>query len=187
MVYNCILLQPNGNNKDILFNFYYSLIIKSMNAQTLLLTLLVLHLTGLVIMAGTTFVDFTIFKTFWKQFDADQEKSQGILQATSKSSRWIGIGAALLVLTGVGMMAITHGAFGEQTWFRIKFALVIILILNGILVGRRLGTRLRKTMTDGGGNISLQISSIRTNLNLFFFAQLFLLLMVVFLSVFKFN
>lgn len=159
-----------------------------MNTLTLLQALLVLHLSGLVIMAGTTFVDYTIFKTFWKQFNLDQEKSQGILQATSKSSRWIGIGAALLVFTGIGMMAITHGVFGEQTWFRIKFALVVILVLNGILTGRRQGTKLRKVMAaDGVVNISLQAESIKAKLNVFFAIQLSLFLMIIFLSVFKFN
>jgi hypothetical protein len=158
-----------------------------MNTLTLLQALLVLHLTGLIIMAGTTFVDFTIFKTFWKQFDMDREKSQGILQATAKSSRWIGIGAALLVFTGIGMMAITHGVFGEQVWFRIKFGLVIILILNGILMGRRQGTKLRKVMADEVVNISIQAEGIKAKLNLFFFTQLALFLIVIFLSVFKFN
>lgn len=158
-----------------------------MNAQTLLQTLIVLHLTGLIIMAGTTFVDYTTFKTFWKQFDQDQEKSIGLLQSTAKFSRLIGIGAALLILTGIAMMAITNGAFGEQIWFRVKFALVIILILNGVLAGRRQGLKLRKIIADGGINISLQTQSLRTTLNWFYLIQLFLFLTIIFLSVFKFD
>ncbi|WP_431198896.1 hypothetical protein ACQ86K_23360 [Mucilaginibacter sp. P19] len=105
-----------------------------MNTSLFLPALLILHLTGLTIMAGTTIVDFTVFKTFWKHFDDNTEKSKGILAGTSKSSTLIGIGAALLVITGIGMMALTHGVFGEQLWFRIKIGIVLVLMLNGIFL-----------------------------------------------------
>ncbi|MEO7045109.1 MAG: hypothetical protein ABI091_07345, partial [Ferruginibacter sp.] len=137
-------------------------------------------------MAGTTFVDYTTFKTFWKQFALDREKSLGLLEATGKFSRLIGIGAALLILTGFGMMAITKGVFGEQLWFRIKFALVIVIIANALLNGRRLGLKLRKTVADGGVNATLQTESFRTRLNWFHLIQLLLFLVIIFLSVFKF-
>jgi hypothetical protein len=53
------------------------------------------------------------------------------LQVSAKFSRLIGIGAALLILTGFGMMILTKGVFGQQGWFRIKFGLVILLIGSG--------------------------------------------------------
>lgn len=158
-----------------------------MNIQTLLQTLLVLHLTGLVIMAGTTFVDYTTFKTFWKQFELDKPAAVTLLQATAKFSRLIGIGAALLIFTGIGMMAITHGAFGEQLWFRIKFGLVVILILNSSLAGRRQNLKLRKAVTADTIVISHQVQGIKGNLDIFYLMQLCVFLLIIFLSVFKFN
>ena len=158
-----------------------------MNSFNLLQTFLVLHLTGLILMAGTTFVDYITFKTFWKQFGLDRERSLGLLEATGKFSRLIGIGAALLIVTGIGMMAITKGVFGEQLWFRIKFALVIVIIANALLNGRRLGLKLRKTVADGGVNATLQTESFRTRLNWFHLIQLVVFLAIIFLSVFKFN
>lgn len=158
-----------------------------MNSFNLLQTFLVLHLTGLILMAGTTFVDYITFKTFWKQFALERGKSLGLLEATGKFSRLIGIGAALLILTGIGMMAITKGVFGEQLWFRIKFGLVIIIIANGLLNGRRLGVKLRRTVADGGVNATLQTESLRSRLNWFHLIQLVLFLAIIFLSVFKFN
>ena len=158
-----------------------------MNSFNLLQTFLVLHLTGLILMAGTTFVDYITFKTFCKQFGLDRERSLGLLEATGKFSRLIGIGAALLIVTGIGMMAITKGVFGEQLWFRIKFALVIVIIANALLNGRRLGLKLRKTVADGGVNATLQTESFRTRLNWFHLIQLVVFLAIIFLSVFKFN
>lgn len=121
-----------------------------MNTTIFIESLLTLHLTGLILMAGTTIIDYSTFKTFWKLVDGGQEISVGLLEATSKFSRLAGIGAALLILTGVGMMALTHGVFGEQVWFRVKFTLVVILILNGLIAGRRQGLKLRKVIAEGG-------------------------------------
>lgn len=138
-------------------------------------------------MAGTTLIDFTIFKTFWKYFAENTEKSKGVLAGTSKSSRLIGIGAALLVTTGIGMMALTHGVFGEQLWFRIKIGIVLILMLNGIIFGRRQGEKLRAIINKDGAYLTEQVNRIKTNLNIFFAIQLALFFSIVFLSVFKFN
>jgi len=158
-----------------------------MNTSLFLPALLILHLTGLIIMAGTTIVDFTVFKTFWKHFNDDRNKSKGILTGTSKSSTLIGIGAALLVITGIGMLALTHGVFGEQLWFRIKIGIVLVLTLNGIFFGRRQGQKLRMIMNNNGAYLTEQVDQIKVNLNIFFTVQLILFFSIVFLSVFKFS
>ncbi|AYL96798.1 DUF2214 family protein [Mucilaginibacter celer] len=158
-----------------------------MNTATFLQSILVLHLSGLVIMAGTTIVDFTTFKTFWKHFDESPGKSKDILVTTSMSSRLIGIGAALLVITGIGMMALTNGVFGEQLWFRIKIAIVVVLLLNDILFGRRQAEKLRKIINADSAYLTETVNQIRTRLNIFFALQLLLFFSIVFLSVFKFN
>lgn len=158
-----------------------------MNTGNFLQSILVLHLIGLTIMAGTTVVGFTTFKTFWKQFYEDKEKSMGLLMATSQFSRLTGIGAALLVLTGIGMMALTNGIFGGQLWFRIKIGIVVTLMLNGLLFGRRQGIKLRKTLSADTPYLTGQINRIRINLNIFFTLQFILFFFIVFLSVFKFN
>jgi hypothetical protein len=164
-----------------------------MNIAYFLPTLLTLHLTALIIMAGTTFIDYLAFQTFWELFDQDKERSAGVLQATARFSRLLGIAAAVLILTGIGMMAVTHGVFGEQLWFRIKFVLVLGLIANGLLGGRRQGVKLRKLIPIDGPapthnpDYMVQISRIRTNLNRFHIAQLFIFFIIIILSVFKFN
>ena len=121
-----------------------------MTITYLLFTLLALHLMALVLMAGTTLIDFVTLRSFWKlSSSALHEKAIGLLEATASFSRLIGIGAAALIITGLAMMAVTRGVFGEQLWFRIKFALVIILVANALFVGRRQGQRLRKIILSG--------------------------------------
>lgn len=148
---------------------------------------LILHLTGLTIMAGTTLVDLIGYRVYWKLYDNNKEKAEGMLQFLAKLARPVGIGAALLILTGLGMMVLTHGIFGEQTWFRIKFGLVILLIANSLLFGRRQGAALRKAVATNEVQPPLAVAKIKNNLNLFHFTQLLIFLTIIFLSVFKFN
>jgi uncharacterized membrane protein len=145
---------------------------------------IILHLIGFLLFAGTTIADFILFKQFWKQYEADKAKATVILEARSKFPMLMGIGILLIIISGIGMMALTHGVFGEQLWFRIKFGLVIILILNGVLVGREQGIRLLKILNSDEINI---IEKIKRNLNVFHCTQLVLFFTVLLLSIFKFN
>ncbi|MHA4811206.1 hypothetical protein ACX0G9_24100 [Flavitalea flava] len=158
--------------------------------QTLYHIALVIHIIGLSMMAGTTVVDYIITKQFWKQYAKDQTKGLAIYETISKIVILFAIGIILLILSGVTMMAITHGAFGEQTWFRIKFGLVVIIIINGLANGRRLGIKLRKKYLSAGiawNNNESGLFKIRFSLRLFHFSQMLLFIIIFILSVFKFN
>lgn len=48
-----------------------------MSTTLLLEALHTLHLTGLVLMAGTTVIDTMIYKKFWKVFNEKQGKIRG--------------------------------------------------------------------------------------------------------------
>jgi hypothetical protein len=149
-------------------------------------TCLVLHLTALVLMAGTTLVDYLAYSSLWKSFE-QEERPIALLNMMTKLPRVAGVGAALLILTGIGMMALTHGVFGEQLWFRIKFGLVILVILNSLFVGRREGVKLRRMLNAGIPLITGEVNRIRIALTRFHLSQLLLFLFIIFLSVFKFN
>ena len=148
---------------------------------------LLLHITGFVIFAGTTFIDVVTFRQFWKQYSNDKTKAAAVLQAIASFPRLMGAGIGLLIISGVGMMAMTHGAFGEQVWFRIKFALVLILIANLLFVGRRQSSALRKMLTGDEMVVEEKVSNIKSNLNRFHLVQVLLIFTVLVLSVFKFN
>ena len=139
--------------------------------------------------AGTTLVDYVIFKQFWKQLAVDGRNGLAINQATSKFPILFGLGFILIIISGVYMMYVTHGAFGEQIWFRIKFALVIIILVNGLVVGRSQGSKLTKFLSGElpDKNMEDELLKIRRNLSMFHTSQLALFLVIFILSVFKFN
>lgn len=152
-------------------------------------TVLVAHIIGLAMLAGTTLVDYVTTRYFWKQYVTDKQNAMAIQQAISKFQFLPAIGLLLLVISGVSMMALTRGVFGEQIWFRIKFGLVIIIILNALAVGRRQSLRLGKLLSEEnrGEKVDVKLLKIKTNLQWFHFIQISLFIIVFILSAFKFN
>lgn len=153
-----------------------------MNTMILLNIFLITHLTGLALMAGTTVADTVTFNTFSKSFRNDRTPSATLLALMDKFSVLLGIGAALLIISGTGMMIITHGAFAHQIWFKIKLALILTLILNGFLVGGRQKSYLKRCL-DTGKEAQRAIGNIK----LFYLAQMGLFLTIILLSIFKFS
>lgn len=149
--------------------------------------LLMLHLIALALMVGTTLIDFVNYQTFWKLFVRQKEQAAGVLAATAKFPRLIGIGTGLLILTGVGMIALTHGLLAQQLWFRIKFVFVLLLIGNGIFNGTRLGVKLRKIIDANEPDLTDQVMNIKNKLRTFHLLQFCIILIIIFLSAYKFN
>ena len=153
-----------------------------MNMMTLLNIFLIAHLTGLALMAGTTVADTVTFNAFSKSLQVDGKPSLTLLALMDKFSALLGIGAALLIISGTGMMIITHGAFAHQIWFKIKLGLILALILNGFLVGGRQKSKLKRYLDTGE-----QTTAAISNIKLFFLAQMGFFLTIILLSIFKFN
>lgn len=149
--------------------------------------LLMLHLLALILMAGTTFIDFINYQMFWKLFNHQRKQADGILSASAKFPGLIGIGAGFLIITGVGMIALTHGVWAQQLWFRIKMIFVLLLIFNSIFYGNRLSARLRAVVRLDAPDLAQQLINLKGKLRTFHLLQLGFLLMIIFLSAYKFN
>lgn len=153
----------------------------------MLSALLMLHLLALILMAGTTFIDFMNYRMFWKLFNHQRKQADGILSVSAKFPRLMGIGAGFLIITGVGMIALTHGVWAQQLWFRIKMIFVLLLILNSIFYGNRMSAKLRTIVGRDAPDLAQQLLSLKGKLQTFHLLQFGFLLMIIFLSAYKFN
>lgn len=149
--------------------------------------LLTLHLIGFIMMAGATLVDFVNYQNFWKLFHHQKEQATGILLSSARFSRLIGIGGALLITTGIGMIALTDGALASQLWFKIKMVFVILLIANGGFNGRRLTSKLTKRIITKVPFWDEQTFAVQGKLRVYFLLQLGIFLTIIFLSAYKFS
>lgn len=146
--------------------------------------LLTLHVVGLVLMAGSTLMDYVTFKTFWKLTDLGDNRSLGLLPLMARYGTFVRTGAALLILTGVSMLILSTHLL-QHSWFKIKLALVALLIMNGILVGNKQGSKLRKIIADNGADLIHQAAPVKSVLNSFYLIQLTLFFAIILFSVMK--
>lgn len=151
-------------------------------------TSLWLHITGITLLAGTTVVDFVLTRKFWTFYARDRQEGILVRKMSDKLPLLIIAGTVLILLSGVGMMAATRGVFDTMLWFRIKMVLVLLVILNGVVMGRRLNAKLGRLLAATAPQANQQsLSQVKKNLNLFHLVQLTLLFTIFFLSAFKFN
>jgi len=150
---------------------------------------LVLHIIGLATMAGTTIVSYVTYGQFWRQYALGKERAMAILNLTASFRFLFAGGFLLLLISGIGMMVQTRGVFAEQSWFRIKMGLLVLILLNGAVYGQRLTSRLRQMvgMEIAGGNAQASLESLKSSILVMHIGQLLLFAGIFVLSVYKFN
>jgi hypothetical protein len=153
---------------------------------TLLQICLVLHITGIVLLGGTTLMNYIISRQFWSCIETNKNKAIVIHSTTLTFERITGIGGVLTILTGVAMVAILHGVIDSQLWFRIKMILVLLIILNALLFARPQNTKLKRILTTGS-KTSSELSSVKLKMDLYYAIQLIMLFTIFVLSVFRFD
>jgi hypothetical protein len=157
-----------------------------MTFQTTLATLLVLHVIGLVMMAGAVLADFSLRSRFNTLLLTDKTHALTLLEGSAALLPLIGGGALLLILSGTAMVIQLKSAVTQMVWFRVKMPLVILLVLNGSVLAHRFGLRLHRLLSvETDGNMS-RISTLQSRLRLVYVLQLFLFLSIFVLSIFKF-
>jgi hypothetical protein len=155
-------------------------------------TALVTHIVGITMLAGTTFIDFVTFRHFWKIFPDDKTKGFVIGDILYRLQRFMGIGMLLILASGILMMAYMHQVWGEQTWFRIKMGVLLLVIINGLAFRRTLGTKLKRLMTEIAsgnttGNVGARLSMLKGRITIVHILQILFFITIFTLSVFKFN
>jgi len=160
-----------------------------MNSGQLLHFSLVFHIMGLTIVGGSTLVAFVVQNQFWKQYEQDAGKAIGVMVANAKVPRITMIGLLLLILSGMSMMIITQGAFGAQLWFKVKMIVLLIIIINAVILGRKLRVVLKRLISEHthGKETKPELTSAKWKIRIFYLIQLSLIVTIFVLSVFKFN
>ena len=154
-----------------------------MNALRLLQLLLVFHLAGLTLMAGTTAVSFVSFKKLSKLMAGNIDEVSHNIKMISGLSSLLILGGILLVCSGVGLLLLTH-AYG-QLWFQVKMGVVAALPLNGFLFGAPQEQKIKQLLRSPDGQIHQQLRHPIARLRIFYALQLSLFLAVVILAVVK--
>jgi hypothetical protein len=158
-------------------------------STTLYFTALVVHIVGITIMAGTTFIDFITFRSFGNVFQADKAKGLVLEDYLYKLQRFMGVGMLIILASGVTMMIKLHEVWGAQIWFRIKMGVLLLIIINGLGLRRRLGSKLKMILTEdsSGDSIAGKFNRFKRDFTTVQVIQMLLFVIIYVLSIFKFN
>jgi hypothetical protein len=148
---------------------------------------LTLHLVALTIMAGSTLINYLGYRTLWNLLPGNTGKADGVLTFLGKFGRIVSIGAAMLIVSGLAMMVLTKGVYGEQLWFRIKFVTVIFIVANAIVYRRKVTFKLQQSVEKDNSVLGGDLSDYKRHTRNFHIVQLILFVAIIILSVFKFN
>lgn len=158
-----------------------------MYTQTLRQLLLIMHLSGLILMVGTTVASFVTFRAFIKRFNIKSESATGLLQLLENLAPVKGIGGILLILSGIGLTYITGWVFLHMLWLQLKLTLILLLPLNEILIGNRQQKKLKTAFFENNPNNSTVIKMTIPKIAMFYTIQLLLFLGIIIAAVLKFN
>lgn len=156
-----------------------------MISTTLYSMALVTHIIGITLMAGATFIDFVSFRSLSKVLSTNRAKALVLEESLRKLQRVMGIGMLIILASGVMMMVRLHELWGAQIWFRIKMGMLALIIINGLLLRRRVGSNLNKALFQE--TVGDNFRKVKTYFMIIQLVQLILFIVVYVLSVFKFN
>ncbi|RWY55917.1 DUF2214 family protein [Mucilaginibacter gilvus] len=158
-----------------------------MNILTLRHLLLIAHLSGFVLMAGTTITEFVAFRILIFQFKFNGEVSGGITKLMSGLTTVLTAGGILLSLSGIGLTWITGGIFLHQVWLQLKLLLIVVLALNGVFFGGRQLRQIEDKLSKNSIEADEEISGRVFKLNVFYTMQIVIFITIVTLAIFKLN
>lgn len=153
---------------------------------TLLQVCLVLHITGIVLLGGTTLLNYIISKQFWACVSSDRNKALVINSTTLNFGRITAIGGVITILSGIAMVVVFHGIVASQLWFRIKMTLLLVIILNALLFARPQNNRLKKLLSVDHTKAG-DLNAVKSKMDFYYTVQLLLFFSMFILSVFRFN
>ncbi|RWY53876.1 DUF2214 family protein [Mucilaginibacter gilvus] len=158
-----------------------------MSILTMQKLLLIAHLSGLVLMVGTTVTEFVAFRILTVQVKVNKQVPDGIMKLLSSLTAVLTAGGILLTISGIGLAWITAGIFLHQLWLQLKLSLVVLLALNGMLFGGKQMKHLQNSwLTNSIDNCEESKDRI-IKINIFYSIQLLFFLAIVALAVFKPN
>lgn len=160
-----------------------------MTSAVLFQVFLVLHILGISTAIGITLANMAFYRRFWNLYASNPEQGLPMFRLASTFQILGMAGLFLAILSGISMLLIAHGAFASFLWFRIKMSLVLLLFVNGFTLGRSNSLKINRFLKGKPmeGKRPLTLKSLKRNLNLFQFTQLFLFLIIIILVIFQFR
>jgi hypothetical protein len=151
-------------------------------------TALFIHIIGITCIAGGSIGGLFLEKHIWKNIRESPDKVEVLGPLMSQYPVIIQAGTLLMLISGLMMLKALGWVVAGQWWFIAKMILVVALVLNGLLVARPNGLKLRMLVPRliNGENVKTEIAQVKKNMTWFHISELSMLIIVYLLAVFRF-
>lgn len=148
---------------------------------------LFIHIIGITCIAGGSIGGLILENHIWKHIRESPEKIQVLAPLMSKYPAIIQAGTLLMLLSGFLMLKALSWAVVGQWWFILKMVLVVALVLNGMLVARPNGNKLKLLVAqlNNGQSVETELNAVRKRMIVFHISEMSLLVIVYLLAVFQ--
>jgi len=157
-----------------------------MNGQ---LSLLVVHFLGLILIAGATVGAWVADGAVFKRLPGDRAGAAALAATLRAYGVAAQLGAAVLLLSGLGLLAVGKWAYWGALWLTIKLGLFVALGMFGGIVGgssgRKLGALLAAAAAPGGSLDEAAVAKLRATRMSFHYVETVMFVAVVALAIFK--
>jgi hypothetical protein len=149
---------------------------------------LFIHIIGITCIAGGSIGGLVLETHIWKHIRESPDNVRVLGPIMPNYPVIIQAGTLLMLFSGLLMLGALGWTVAGQWWFIIKMVLVAGLVLNGVLVARPNGARLRKLVPRlaRGEDVKAELSKVKRNMTLFHISELAMLVTVYLLAVFRF-
>jgi hypothetical protein len=151
-------------------------------------TALFIHIIGITCIAGGSIGGLFLEKHIWKHIRESPEKVHVLGPLMSQYPAIIQVGTLLMLISGLMMLEVLGWIVAGQWWFIVKMILVVALVLNGMLVAKPNGAKLRILVPRliNGEDVKVEIAKVKKNMTWFHISELSMLVIVYLLAVFRF-
>jgi uncharacterized membrane protein len=142
-----------------------------------------IHLAAFALFTGILVADLLLHKQLWLYSQSNVPIAQTLFNTTTKYTRLMGISLGVALLAGIVMMSQMHQVYGTQLWMRIKIGIVVLILLLRILQTRNSKQLKNKLFNQSAASLT----TLKSRISLFQIMQLAGLVIIILLSVKKFN
>lgn len=149
---------------------------------------LFIHIIGITCIAGGSIGGLVLEAHLWKLIRQSPEHVSVVGPLMPKYPVIIQVGTLLMLISGLMMLGALGWVVAGQWWFIIKMVLVVALVLNGTLVAKPNGKKIRLLVPQliQGKSVHAELQLVRRKMIAFHISEMTLLVIVYLLAVFRF-
>jgi uncharacterized membrane protein len=148
-----------------------------------MLLALAIHLLCFALLAGGSIGAKVLHGAMRPKIGSTPAQAAVLLSAMLRFSIVAQIGAGLMLVSGIGLLATERWAYWGQGWLYAKLALFVLLVINGPFVARPAAMRLLGALESGGSGAA--VAAPLKRLEIFHMVQVAGLVGIVLLAVLK--